>query len=48
MPCFGTLRRVALAITDVSEELSASIRVSRIDDCHTYDGDAKFLRNVGS
>jgi hypothetical protein len=30
MASFGTLRRVALVRTDVLEELSASIRVTRI------------------
>jgi hypothetical protein len=59
----GMLRRVALVITDVSEELSVSfIRVTRIGElgtmlavtstayvgCHTDEGGAKFLRNVGS
>jgi hypothetical protein len=48
---------MALVITDVSEELSASIiRVTRIGELGTThtakkyhpDGDAKFLRNVGS
>jgi hypothetical protein len=74
MASFGILRRVALVITDVSEEHSASIiRVTRIGelgtlavtsnrrtlrrntksqsqvtDCHSDDGGAKFLRNVGS
>jgi hypothetical protein len=38
------LRRVALVRTDVSEELSASIR----DSCHPDEGGAKFLRNVGA
>jgi hypothetical protein len=48
---------MALVRTDVSEELRASfIRVKRIGElgttlpvtCHPDEGDAKFLRNVGS
>jgi hypothetical protein len=36
MPSSGMLRRVALVITDVSEELSASIiRVTKIDELGT-------------
>jgi hypothetical protein len=50
------LRRVALVRTDVSEEPSASIRVTRIGELgttlaatsHPDEGDARFLRNVGS
>jgi hypothetical protein len=56
---YGTLRRVALIRTEVSEELSASIiRVTKIgelgtlayftDSCHLHDGGASFPRNVGS
>jgi hypothetical protein len=55
MPSSGMLRRVALVRTDVSEELSSSIRVTRIgelgtlvDSCHPDDGSAEFLRNVSS
>jgi hypothetical protein len=46
----GLLRRVALVITDVSEEPGASfIRVTKITDfCHPDEGGARFLRNVGS
>jgi hypothetical protein len=36
MPSSGMLRRVALVITDVSEEVSASVvRVKRIDELGT-------------
>jgi hypothetical protein len=35
MPSSGMLRRVALVRTDVSEELSASIRVTRIGELGT-------------
>jgi hypothetical protein len=35
MASSGMLRRVALVRTDVSEELSASIRVTRIDELGT-------------
>jgi hypothetical protein len=47
------LRRVALVLTDVSEELSASfIRVTSFswltDSCHPDERGAKLLRNVGS
>jgi hypothetical protein len=45
----GMLRRVALVITDVWEERSASvIRVTRIGELGTTLVTAKFLRNVGS
>jgi hypothetical protein len=56
----GMLRRVALVRTYVTEKLSTSfIRVTRIGElgtltflfhrfCHTDEGGAKFLRNVGS
>jgi hypothetical protein len=54
----GMLRRVARVRTDVSEEPGASIiRVTKIgelgttqaaDFCHTDEGGARFLRNVGS
>jgi hypothetical protein len=42
----GILRSVALVITDVSEELSASfIRMTRIgDSCHPDEGGATFLQ----
>jgi hypothetical protein len=46
MASYGMLRRVALARTYVSVELSASfIRVTRIGELGTM---LKFLRNVGS
>jgi hypothetical protein len=50
MASSGMLRRVALVKTDVSKDLSASIvRMTRIgDSCHTDDGGATFLGNVGS
>jgi hypothetical protein len=71
MESSGLLRRVALVITDVSEEPGASfIRVTKIGElgttqastsngrtlrrntkywyCHPDEGDARFLRNVGS
>jgi hypothetical protein len=57
MASSGMLRRVTLIITDVSEDLSASIiRVTRIgelgtlatDSCHPDDGGAELLRNVCS
>jgi hypothetical protein len=50
MASSGTLRRVALVTTDVSEKLSASfIRVTRIGELGTTLAVVpKFLRNVGS
>jgi hypothetical protein len=58
MPSSRILHLVALVGTDVSEELRASIfMVSRIGElgttlalasCHSDDGGATFLRNVGS
>jgi hypothetical protein len=54
MASSGMLRRVALVITDVSEEISASfIRVARIGELGTTlavtsNRRAEFLRNVGS
>jgi hypothetical protein len=53
MASSGMLLRVALVRTDVSEELSASIRVTRISELETTlaltsNRRDKFLRNVGS
>jgi hypothetical protein len=49
------LRRVALVIADISEELSPFfVRVTRIgelgtsDSCHPDDVAAEFLQNIGS
>jgi hypothetical protein len=44
MASSGMLHRVALVRTDVSEELSASFT----DSCHSDEGGATFLLNVGS
>jgi hypothetical protein len=51
----GMLRHVAVVITDVSEEPSASLVFLRSvccswfpDSCHPDEWGAKFLRNVGS
>jgi hypothetical protein len=58
MASSGRLQRVAIVRNDVSEELIASIKVTRIGELgttlavtsnrHPDEGGTKFLRNVGS